>query len=65
MYKNLSASKLSANTIKEICDATNKARVLGCDRFKQQIEDQTGRCSPSQVRGGDKKSEKYKENQLH
>jgi len=64
-YKSLFAQQIPAYTIKEIRDATNKAWVLGCDRFKQQIEIQTGRRASPQVRGGDRKSEKYKENQLH
>ena len=65
MYKSLFAQQIPAYTIKEIRDATNKAWVLGCDRFKQQIENQTGRCASPQVRCGDRKSAKYKANQLH
>ncbi len=64
IYKSLFEQHIPAYTIKEIRDATNKAWVLGCDRFKQQIELQTGRRASPQVRGGDRKSVKYKENQL-
>lgn len=64
MYKGLYAQQIPAYTIKEIRDATNKAWVLGCEKFKQQVEVQTGRRASPQMRGGDRKSEKYKENQL-
>ena len=64
-YKGLFEQQIPDYTVKEIRDATNKAWVLGDDRFKQQIELQTGRCASPQVRGGDRKSAKYKANQLH
>ena len=41
-------------------DATNKAWVLKSGMFKLQIEDQTGHRKLSQMRGGDRKSEKKK-----
>lgn len=63
-YKSLFEHEIPDNTIKEIRDATNKAWVLGDSKFKQQIEVQTGRRASPQVRGGDRKSEKYKANQL-
>lgn len=49
-------------SLKEIRDATNKAWVLGDNRFKEQIEQQTARRSSPQQRGGDRKSIAYKEN---
>jgi putative transposase len=64
VYKSLFEQEIPDYTIKEIRDATNKAWVLGDSRFKQQIEVQTGRRASPQVRGGDRKSEKYKANQL-
>jgi putative transposase len=64
-YKSLFEDKIPDYTIKEIRDATNKAWVLGDSKFKQQIEVQTGRRASPQVRGGDRRSEKYKANQLH
>ena len=45
--------------LKEIRDATHKAWVLGDNRFKAQIEAQTGRRVSSQQRGGDRKSAAY------
>ena len=53
-------SKIPDYTLKEIRDAINKAWVLGDDRFKKQIEKQAGRRVSPMVRGGDRKSEKYR-----
>ena len=46
----------------EIRDSLNKAWVLGDDRFKQQIEDQSGRRTSPLPNRGDRKSAKFKEN---
>jgi len=60
-YIQLFDHQLAEHTIQEIRDATNKSWVLGEAVFKRQIEEQLDRrCSPYQ-RGGDYKSEKYKE----
>jgi hypothetical protein len=48
-------------TLEEICDAINKAWILGEDRFKKRIEEQTGRRVSPKSRGGDRRSEKYRE----
>ena len=50
--------------LSKLKDAINKAWVLGDDRFKKQIEKQAGRRASPMVRGGDRKSEKYKADQL-
>ena len=42
-YRGLFETNLPALTLAQIRDATNKAWVLGDDRFKAQIEQQTGR----------------------
>jgi putative transposase len=47
-------------SLKAIRDATNKAWVLGSERFQQQIEAQTGRRASPTPRGGDRKSKEYK-----
>ncbi len=47
-------------TLEEIRHAINKAWVLGDDRFKQQVEAQTGRRASPLLRGGDRKSKDYK-----
>ena len=44
----------------EIRDATNKAWVLGSDRFKQRIEQQLARPVQPSARGGDRKSQEFK-----
>lgn len=45
--------------LEEIRNSINHARVLGDDRFKQQIKQQTGRRASPLPRGGDRKSENY------
>jgi hypothetical protein len=51
-----------AYTIKEIRDSLNKAWVLGDNRFKLHIEDQSGRQVAPLPNGGDRKSAQFKEN---
>ena len=65
IYKSLFDQEIPDYTLKEIRDAINKAWVLGDDRFKKQIEKQAGRRVSPMVRGGDRKSEKYKADQLN
>jgi len=52
-------------TLREIRDSINKAWVLGDDGFKKQIETQTGRRASPLMRGGDRKSKKYKVNKIN
>ena len=47
-------------TLEEIRHSINRAWVLGDERFKQQIEKQTGRRTSSLTRGGDRRSEEYR-----
>jgi putative transposase len=61
-YRELFKQHLSENSISEIREATNKAWVLGNDRFKQRIQDQLGRRVESKARGGYRKSEQFKSN---
>jgi putative transposase len=58
-YGELFKQHLSENSIAEIRDATNKAWVLGNDRFKQRIQEQLGRRVEPKARGGDRKSEQF------
>jgi putative transposase len=51
-------------TLEEIRDATNKAWVLGENRFKKQIEEQAGRRSSPLPKGSDRKSKAYKNQPL-
>jgi putative transposase len=59
-YRFLFRGKMSKRTLSEIRDASNKAWVLGNDRFRAQIEAKTGRRAIPLGRGGDRKSEKYR-----
>lgn len=58
-YQALFKHEIPEKTEKEIREATNKAWVLGNERFKQQIEIQTGRRASPMQRGGDRKSKAY------
>jgi putative transposase len=60
-YRALFKAHISELKLTEIRDATNKAWVLGDNRFKEQIEQQTGRRSSPQIRGGDRKSKRYRD----
>jgi len=62
VYRGLFDEIIPEHTLEEIRDALNKAWVLGNDRFKQQIEQQTGRRASPVKRGGDRKSNEYQAN---
>lgn len=59
-YLALFEKELTGYTLEEIRSSVNRGWVLGHDKFKQQIEKQTGRAAAPRQRGGDRKSEKYK-----
>lgn len=59
-YRTLFKSRLSDAILNEIRSATNKAWVLGNDRFKEQIEVQLGRQVSPKPRGGDRKSKRFR-----
>ena len=58
-YAELFKGQITARTLEDIRSATNKAWVLGSERFKLQIEAKTGRSSAPSLRGGDRKSQAY------
>jgi putative transposase len=58
-YRELFKHQLSENCITDISEATNKAWVLGNNRFKQRIQEQLGRRVEPKSRGGDRKSEQF------
>ena len=60
-YVRLFDDYLSDNTLELIGTATNKAWVLGSERFKREIETQVNRRIEPTNRGGDRKSEKFRE----
>jgi putative transposase len=62
-YRLLFRGLMPEQDLTEIRDATNRGWVLGEDRFKQQIEKATGRRASPLGRGGDRKSERFRENQ--
>ena len=63
-YRQLFKHHIPERSISEIRDATNKAWVLGNDRFKQRIQQQLERRVEPGARGGDRKSEQYKINRV-
>jgi len=56
VYQDLFKQHISDLTLEEIRNATNKSWVLGENKFKQQIEQQTGRRATPLLQGGDRKS---------
>jgi putative transposase len=63
-YRGLFEYSIDELTLDEIRDATNKAWVLGNNRFKQQIEAQSGRRASPLPSGGDRKSKAFKNQRL-
>jgi putative transposase len=62
-YRALFRGRMPGRDLTAIREATNKAWVLGSDRFRAQIEAKTGRRSTPLGRGGDRKSAVFRENQ--
>ena len=60
-YVGLFDAYLSDNTLELIRTSTNKAWVLGSERFKRQVEKQVNRRVEPTNRGGDRKSKKFRE----
>ncbi|AZZ94013.1 transposase [Hahella sp. KA22] len=58
-YRLLFRGQIPEQDLSTIREATNKAWVLGNDRFKAEIEAKTGRRARPLGRGGDRKSEKF------
>jgi putative transposase len=63
-YRALFRHHIPEKSITEIREATNKAWVLGNDRFKQRIQKQLERRVEPKARGGDRKSERFKINRV-
>lgn len=64
-YRHLFRAHITEKTIAEIREATNKAWVLGNDRFKAKIERLTARQTAPKARGGDRKSEVYQKSNIN
>lgn len=59
-YRQLFRTRIPEMSLEAIREATNKAWVLGSDRFKRQIEKAVNRPVASKGHGGDRKSERYR-----
>ena len=64
-YRALFDSHMSSIDIEDIREATNKAWVLGNDRFKEQVEKLTVRQAKPKARGGDRRSKKHKNGNIN
>ena len=63
-YQALFSQAISETHINEIRDATNKAWVLGDNRFKESIQSKLTRRLEPAARGGDRKSAEFKIKQV-
>lgn len=59
-YRQLFRARIADKTLDEIREATNKAWVLGDDRFQRKLALQFDRRTAPNARGGDHKSEAYR-----
>ena len=59
-YRQLFRARIAEKTLEEIREATNKAWILGDNRFKHKIETQLKRRITPKPRGGDHKSDAYR-----
>jgi putative transposase len=59
-YRGLFRRRLSTHELEAIRDATNKAWVLGNDRFREQVEALLDRRAAPRPRGGDRRSEAFR-----
>jgi len=64
-YRQLFRLHIAAKTLVEIRDATNKAWVLGNDRFKNKVEKLTLRQAKPRIRGGDRKSKEFHKSKIN
>lgn len=60
-YRDLFKGRMPEAEIQQIRDATNRAWILGSERFKRNFEEQTGRIADPRKRGGDRKSRHWQE----
>jgi putative transposase len=59
-YRQLFKHHIPESSVAEIREATNKAWVLGNDRFKQRIQQKLERRVEPAAKGGDRKSEQFR-----
>jgi putative transposase len=58
-YRALFKTRINEKTLEEIRESTNKAWVLGSEKFIAHVEKRSGRVAAPRSRGGDRKSEGY------
>jgi putative transposase len=63
-YRQLFKQRIPNDSLAEIREATNKAWVLGNDRFKRRIQKKLERRVEPKAKGGDRKSEQFKINRV-
>lgn len=63
-YRQLFKYQISEKSINAIREATNKAWVLGNDRFKRSIQEKLKRRAEPAAKGGDRRSEQFKINRV-
>ncbi|MBN0989878.1 transposase [Amphritea pacifica] len=64
VYTALFSGFIPVHTLEGIRNATNKACILGSERFKAEIEQQLGRRVQAGLHGGDRRSKAYQDQQL-
>lgn len=64
-YKALFEHQISEKEIDDIRKATNKAWILGNDKFKDQIEKLSNRQCLPKPKGGDRRSKDYRERNIN
>lgn len=60
-YRQLFRSRIPERTLEALREATNKAWVMGSERFKAKVSSQIDRPVQSSGHGGDRKSEEYRQ----
>lgn len=60
-YQTLFESDIASKTISQIREMTNKSWVLGDERFKTEIANKLNRAVSPKPKGGDRRSDKYRE----
>ncbi len=64
-YRALFKARIPEQTLSDIRGSTNKAWVLGSDKFKKKIEQQLNRRTRPLAKGGDRKSAAYRKNNIN
>jgi len=60
-YRSLFTAQIDEISLVQMREATNKAWVLGSEHFKQKIANQLNRRTDKLAKGGDRKSDEFKQ----